>query len=380
MGSCSVSMKKSRLQITLQDSFTYFLNNATNSIYKFSQSGLSTQITSSVLLIPRHSAYTYQSPFIYILGGSDKENPLRNDAVKIDIEQLQIHYLPTLPISSKHGDIYIQHNQIYYIGAVHIQNYSATPTPFLRLLENNNCWEVLAENSRNPKNFNISNNLLRPGTCKHENNLYLVGGEVFKSKTEKIFNTNVYCMDLNTLIVNILEFKGMSLGAPKCVYLNSGILVFGGYCEAGFNKEMWILGEKPMKINENCIKVSGNKVLHKINNYFATLGTKKMKKLSEEKLVWKEEKLNYDEILMKYTLGLANDKILPEAPRRVSIYPMYAEEDRSNLASLRLESRKHSPSNFFNSQVDFDLSQTLQQGTLREISGFNSIFEYSEYK
>lgn len=380
MGSCSVSMKKSRLQLTLQDSFTYFPNNATNSIYKFSQSGLSTQITSAHLSIPRHSANIYQFPFIYILGGSDKENPLRNDALKIDLEQLQIHYLPTLPICSKHGDIHIHKNQIYYIGAVHLQNYSATPTPFLRLQENSDYWEVLGENSRNVKNFNISNNLLRPGTCKHENNLYLIGGEIFKNKTEKIFSTNVYCMDLNTLVVNMLEFKGMSLGAPKCVYLNSGILVFGGYCEAGFNKEMWILGEKPMKINDNCIKVSGNKVLHKINSYFVTLGTKKLKKLSEEKLVWKEERLNFDEVFQKFTCVLANEKNLPEAPRRVSIYPMYAEEDRSNLASLRLESRKHSPSNFFNSQVDFDLSQTLQQGTLREISGFNSIFEISEYK
>ena len=380
MGSCSASMRKSRLQVSLVDSFTYFLNQNTDSIYRYTTLGITSEIKLKGLTIPRHSAYTFQYPHIYILGGSDKENPLRNDVLKINTEQLSIEYLPTLPISSKHGDAYIQNDQVFYIGAVHLQNYLAAPTPFLRLVWTSSSWEVLGENNRPGKNLNISNCLLRPGTCRHGTNLYILGGELVKSKNVKSFNTNVFCMDLNTLVVNILDFKGVLVGAPKCVYLKNGILVFGGYCEAGFNKEMWIVGEKQLKINENCIKVSGNKVLHKVSNYYLTLGSKKVKKVSEEKLIWKEEKLDFQEVFQKFECSLINQKMLPEAPRRVSIYPMYFEEEKSNLASLRLDSRKHSPSNFFNSQIDFEFSQTFQQGPLRELSDINSILEFSEYK
>jgi hypothetical protein len=381
MGSCSFSVRKSRLFISLTESSAFFLNYKENLICRFAVDSISTVIRlGPSAKIPKHCAYTFHSPFLYILGGCDDENILKNEVFKVNIEEFSLEYLSTLPINSKHGDLYIQNDFLYLIGAVHLQNYSAMPTPFMRLSTGSN-WEVLGENTKTSRNFSVSNHLLRPGSCRHGSSLYLIGGEIIKGKAEKVFNTNVYCLDLNTLVINLLDFEGPSLCSPKCIYLTSGLLVFGGFGENGFNREMFILGSKKLKINENSLKVSGNKAIHKINNHFYLFGTKRLKKLSEEKLTWKVEELGFEEHVMRLDIKTClNQKKQPESTRRVSIFPMFSDEDKSNLGSLRQDSRKHSPSNFFNSQADFDYSQTIQKLSLKELSDINSIMEMSEFK
>ena len=382
MGSCSYNVRKSRLFISLNESSAFFLNHKENSICHFSVNCVSSMIRmGNKAKIPKHCAYVYNFPFMYVIGGCDEDNMLKNEVFKVNVDELTLEYIATLSINSKHGDAYIHNEFIYFIGGVHLQNYTAMPTPFMRLHTVGNSWEVLSESTKTNKNFSITSHLFRPGTCKHGSALYIIGGEVIKGKSDKVFNPNIYCLDLSTLVVNLLEFEGVSLSSPKCIYLNSGILVFGGYGEGNFNQEMIIVSEKRILIHENSLKVSGSKAVHKINNHFYLFGTKKLKKLSEERLVWKVEPLGFGEHITKTDLkSCISQKRMPEATKKVSIYPIFSEDEKSNMQSLRQDSRKHSTSNMFNSQFDFDYSQTLQKISLRELSEINSIMELSEFK
>lgn len=381
MGSCALTGKKDEKEITATEAFIYSVHSKTNSLLKYYISGKIERIEfPESEILPKHSAYTFSHPFVYIIGGSDSENALRNEVFKVNVEELSVEFLSTLPASSKHGDAYVHNDYLYYLGGITIQNYTAAPSPFMRLVKDSLCWEVLGENYKSTKNLNISNSLIRPGTCKVNGTVYILGGWSYRFPNENQVNTNVYCFDLDTLIVTQIQFEGVTLISPKCIQAHSEILVLGGFEGNDPNLNIWILGTKIKKVSENGIPIKGNKPIHKLGGYFIVVGKNTVKKLREDKLVWKKELLSFEYCTKVGEIRVfINSKRLPEAPSRVTIFPTYFDEtERSALASIvRHESRKHSPSNVFNSQMDFDYSLTFQKLPHRELSDVNSIVDSS---
>ncbi|OMJ65485.1 hypothetical protein SteCoe_38126 [Stentor coeruleus] len=381
MGSCALAGKKDEKEITATEVFIYSVHSKTNCLLKYYISGRIERIEfPEAEILPKHSAYTFNHPFAYIIGGSDSENALRNEVIKVNVEEMSLEFLSTLPVSSKHGDAYAHNDYLYYLGGITIQNYTAEPTPFMRLVKDSLCWEVLGENSKSNKNLNISNSLIRPGTCKVNGTVYILGGWCYRFPNENQANTNVYSFDLDTLIVTQIQFEGVNLISPICIQAHSDILVLGGYEGNEPNLNIWILGTKIRKVSENGIPIKGNKPIHKLGGYFIIVGKNSVKKLREDKLVWKNEVLNFENSTKIGEIRIViNSKKLPEAPSRVTIFPNYFDEtERSALVSIvRHESRKHSPSNFFNSQMDFDYSLTFQKLPHRELSDINSIVDSS---
>ena len=118
----------------------YSIDYKNNCILKYSESNNLEKISMDCEEnLPKYSAYTFEYPYIYILGGTDSKNPLRNEAIRINIEDFSLEYLASLPIGSKFGEVYIYNDYIYYVGAAHIKFYSIAPTPFIRLLKSSFC-------------------------------------------------------------------------------------------------------------------------------------------------------------------------------------------------------------------------------------------------
>jgi hypothetical protein len=379
MGGCgSVNRKKESHIKSLEDSI-YFLEPKQNSIFNLSQSGfLSKIVFGPSEQVPKHSAYTFSSPFLYIIGGSDAEHPLRDDVLKLNTEDLTLEYLSTLPFCAKHGAAYTHCDFLYYIGGVRVQNYSAAPTPFLRLVKDSLCWEVLGDNLQDLKTVNITNSLLMPGSCKVNGVIYLIGGETLKQNGEKTPNEVIFCFDLDTLSISQLEVSGIFVLHPCCFKTNSGILVLGGKIDRNFNTNMWIISERIMKISENNIKVSGLKVMQKIAGCFVVAGNGKIKKLREDRMTWKVEKVKNEKVQSEAEVKvIVNSKRMPEAVSRVTVNALFEELEGSKSNAIRTDSRKLSPSNLFNSQLDFDYSQTFQMMPHKELSELGSILDKS---
>ena len=376
MGGCAINRDKNE-QIKASKFSIYSLDYKNNRILKYSQPNLLEYISISCEEhIPKQSAYIYNSPYIYVIGGSDDEKPIRNEVLKINIEEMTLEYLPTLPISSKHGEAYYHRDYLYYIGGAQLINYSVAPSPFLRLVKDGLAWEVLGPNIKTAKNINIASQLFRPGSCKINNCVYIIGGEIHRTQVENTMNESVYCFDLDTLTINIMEYEGLKIKAPRCISTQSGILVLGGFLENDINSSMWIIGKNQVKINEAGFKFNGNKPLHKILGCFVILGNQTIKKLKENKMTWKFQEFDPASLIKIGDIHKTiNYKNSPLPLVKKTIYPQYFEEiEKSpNFESIRHESRKLSPSNLFNSGMDFDYSQTIQYGPQREIS--DSIFE-----
>ena len=384
MGGCALVSRKRENNIEISLISIYSVDYKSNSIIKYSQNDTIERISISCgESLPKYSAYSYKSPYIYIVGGTDSETPLRNDVIRINIEQLYLEYLASLPIGSKHGEIYIHYDYIYYVGGAHLENYSIAPTPFLRLLQDSLSWEFVSEIMQVGLNTNISYQLLRPGSCKLNNCIYFIGGELLSKPIERNLNKHVYCFDLDTLTINALEYEGISIVAPKCINNNGSIIVLGGYINKGNNYDISIIGKNPIKINDTGLRVSINKPLHKIPGFFLIIGNNKLKKLREDRMTWKIENILKESIKEAGEIkNITNRKRVSKAPLKKSILSQYYEDTEKslNLEQIRQESRKLSPSNLFNSQIDFDYSQTFQIMPHKELSGINSIIENYELK
>ena len=378
MGGCALTDHKKHALISLQAPSIYSIDYKSTSIIKYSQSGIIERYSLSCLPhLPKFSAYTYTSPHLYIVGGSDPEFPLRNDCISLNLNELFLDYYPSLPLLSKHGDLYSHFDSLYYLGGVQILNYSAAPTPFMRLCKDSSAWEYLSENAKPGTALNICSQLLRPGSCKIENCLYIIGGEFVKQPGMKTFSSTVYCFDLDTLTLNTMEYKGVEVIAPRCVASSGGILVLGGYDQHSFNYDIWTVGRNFARIGEQRVKVGGNKGVFKIAGCFVVVGNNKVKKLREDRMTWKVEDIRKGEVRVIGDVSrVVAVKKNPETPGKRSIYPQYFEEtEKSSNNEFRVESRKMSPSNLFNSQLDFDYSQTFQVLPHKELSEINSIIE-----
>ena len=140
MGGCALVSRKRENNIEISLISIYSVDYKSNSIIKYSQNDTIERISISCgESLPKYSAYTFEYPYIYILGGTDSKNPLRNEAIRINIEDFSLEYLASLPIGSKFGEVYIYNDYIYYVGAAHIKFYSIAPTPFIRLLKSSFC-------------------------------------------------------------------------------------------------------------------------------------------------------------------------------------------------------------------------------------------------
>ena len=68
--------------------------------------------------------------------------------------------------------------------------------------------------------------------------MYIIGGEIHRTQVENTMNESVYCFDLDTLTINIMEYEGLKIKAPRCISTQSGILVLGGFLENDINSSM----------------------------------------------------------------------------------------------------------------------------------------------
>ena len=373
MGGCALTDRKKNSPISLQLSSIYSLDYKSTKILKYSQSGELEQYSLSCLsFLPKFSAYTHLAPYLFIVGGTDESSPLRNDCLRINLTDLTLDYQASLPHLSKHGDLYTHLDILYYLGAVQVSNYSAVPTPFMRLCKDSSAWEYLHEVAKPGTAPDICSQLLRPGSCKVENCIYVIGGEFVKGPGIKTLNSAVYRLDLDTL--------GVELVAPRCIPGNGGIVVLGGFVGDRFNYEIWMLGEKRAKIGEQRVKVSGNKPVGRIAGCFVLIGNNNIKRLREDRMTWKVEEIRRNDVKVVGDIGrILNVKKKYETPGKISICVQNFEAtEKSPNYENRVESRKLSPSNLFNSQLDFEYSNTFQVLPQRELSGINSIIENYE--
>jgi hypothetical protein len=289
MGGCGLVKIRQENLMKLSNTCVFSVSSKNKSILKYSQSGAVEILTIKCIeALPHQGAYTYSFPYVYIVGGSYNLDSFCNDVISINTEQKTLEYLPTLPLCCKRGEAYLHNDYLYYIGGVQLLNSVISPAPFLRLPKDSAVWEILGDTIRPTKS--ITQSLLGPGSCKVDNLIYIIGGEVFKSPTEKCLNNLVYTFDLDTLTINLIEYEGVEVISPRCVNINDGILVLGGYNQHLPNYSMWIIGTKKIKLGDLKFKIT--KPLHKLPGCFAVIGRNRIKRLREDKMTWKFENIN----------------------------------------------------------------------------------------
>jgi hypothetical protein len=294
MGSCA-SIGKQRKISRISDKFPVcVIDWKRNSIIKLEPSWEISKISVSEIL-QTDCAYKYEYPStVYLIGGCDSENNLHNDSIKVNLDRMSLEYLPSLPINSKYGDLHCYGSALYYTGGVRLHSAGSYPTPFLRLLKDSSCWEILEERSRAGKKLMITNELYRPGSCIVNKSLYIIGGEVMIPNYSKTYNENVYELNLDSLSITILPIRGVISVGPRCILHNQAVLVLGlSQDSISFMK---VLGDHPDTYKELPFKFKPSIFLQKINNFVVVLTNKKLKKLRDDKNLWKIEQISPNKV------------------------------------------------------------------------------------
>lgn len=251
-------------------------------------------ITSYKLEFPeqlgKSSAYSCSNSILYIIGGSINSE-LINDSIKIDLKQLSVEYLATLPYCSSEGEVHLYKDYLYYIGGVRVYNNSFYPTPFLRLDLEASKWELLEENQRPGKKVSISSHLYRPGSCLVGNCIYIISGEVVIPNYTKSYNESVYRMNLDTLEISVVLVKTPICVGPKCFGFDSSILVLGSCNESEF------LVKVDVVLNGVCSNLLLPFVMNTVKSFYVSSSClyvclkTGLKVLNVRSLVWKNKNL-----------------------------------------------------------------------------------------
>ena len=279
-------------------------------------------------VLPNDISYRFVPPdTLYILGGSDSSNSLRNEVFKLTLSSRSIEYLPSLPINSKLGEVHCVRSTLYYIGGVRLYSGNCHPTPFLRLPPGNNTWEMLEESPRAGKMVSISTQLYRPGSCVVNGDIFIVGGEVFIPNYARSRNKSVYTLNVNTLVISRMDILGVDCVGPKCFgYQNNSVLVLGN--NEGNQGVMQIIGELTSRPKEIGFKVKDCMNLQRLGEDIVIVRRRKTRKLKEDNMIWKCEKINMEKInILESINNVVNEKPRTELHNKVAVISSYYGEN-----------------------------------------------------
>lgn len=280
MGTCAgISKKKTPFKLTPSVKFS-FKHKLVTEFSQYPYRSFQLDLNES---LNKNSAYTSSNTNIYLVGGTSMQSVLSNDVIKLNLSTLSAEYLPSLPFTSKFGELHIYENYIYYIGGVRIHNETTYPTPFLRLNLTSNTWEILEEPSRPGKKLSISSQLYRPGSCIQNSSIFIISGEILIPNYIKSFNSKSYKLDLNTLEVTLLPYSSPICIGPKCIQLQKDFLIFGtdsknsSFCQklSNFSNPTQISLGFDVKHSTKLFKTS-NKIIFFCKGLFNTLNPVKM--------------------------------------------------------------------------------------------------------
>lgn len=323
MGACAgIAKKKISFKLNPQVKFSF----KHKEITLLSESPYRTYGIDLTETLNKYSAYTSASNTLFLVGGISKMNQLSNDVVRLNLSTLSAEYLATLPYTSKLGNLHIFENFIYYIGGVRIHNNTEYPTPFLRLEQNSSTWEILEESPRSGKKISISTQLYRPGSCYINSSIYIISGEIMIPNYNKSFNSKVYKLDLNTLEISLLNYFSPICVAPKSIFVNNEVLVFGkDLNNTSFMQKLFEQESDPVVLNfdvKDSMKLfkSSKKVVIFRKNTYVSIDPKKM--------AVKYFDLNLNKTPASGHLqSFINLKTYSEAPKPQALHSLYYNED-----------------------------------------------------
>ena len=225
MGTCTVKMQQG-FDHSMPD--LYYLDRERHEVLYITKSlQISTSFHEHIEFLQDSAVMYLSASEFFIAGGIKSTKKLSKKVYRINTTLKQTYAMPSLPLSTKYGDLIYFKNCIYLVGAVTLQDEKDYPSPLLRFCLNDQSWEVCEVNDLHLNAKYSMSNMLNAKVALIGSKIFMFAGvkALSQKSTKKVFSVDLNEMSLKIRLEKIVLPRRFA--ELKCIFTGKELLLCG---------------------------------------------------------------------------------------------------------------------------------------------------------